>query len=409
MMITTTTQRRNDVFEQTIFVLVITLSELRRKFTATIFGCVLALASPLWACPFCTVLQPTLVQKRTAASVVLLAEVTKADAQQAEFRIHQALEGKSLAAGRETLSTKVDVALKTGSLVLLFGQSDKPAGEGAPDFAALTWSAVPVDETSLAYFAKAPAQRVPTAERLAYFAKYLEHANPLIAEDAYLEFGHAPYRDVAAVVDRLPMDGLRKWVASSQVPESRKGFYGLALGLATSAADRAANEKVLAAIIAEPADDFRAGFDGVLGGYLMLTGERGLRQIESRYLQNPQAAGGDVRHALTALRFYHEYGKQISEARLRQALVPLLDRPEFAERVIVDLARWNAWDAREKIVAFYEQPAYSEAATRRAIVGYLLACPDKQADADLDHLRKVDPTGVSAAVQVLSALGGAKQ
>ena len=79
----------------------------------------------------------------------------------------------------------------------------------------------------------------------------------------------------------------------------------------------------------------RAGFDGVLGGYLMLTGERGLRQIESRYLQTPQAAGGDVRHALTALRFYHEYGKQIPEARLRQALVPLVDRPEFAERVIV--------------------------------------------------------------------------
>jgi hypothetical protein len=214
---------------------------------------------------------------------------------------------------------------------------------------------------------------------------------------------------VARVADQLPMDRLRTWVASSQVPEARKGFYGLALGLATSPADRRANEAVLARLIEEPADDFRAGFDGVLGGYLILTGERGLENIETRYLRNPKAAGGDVRHALTAVRFYHEYGKDISQERLRAALVPVLSRPEFAERVIVDLARWKAWDARVQIAVLYEQPAYSEAATRRAIVGYLLVCPDKDAAVDLDHLRKLDPSGVAAAEQVLSALGGTAQ
>jgi len=369
-------------------------------------GVLLTLGSAAQACPFCTALQPSLAQRRSTAAVVLLAEVTEADPRKPTFRIHKALEGKPLAAGHESLSTRVDAAVKQGSLVLLFGQSDDTE---AANFNALTWTAVPVDETSYAYLAKAPAVRVPTVERLGYFAKYLEHPNPTIAEDAYLEFGHAPYSDVAHVANQLPMDRLRTWVASSQIPETRKGFYGLALGLAKRPAERTANEAVLAKLIAEPADDFRAGFDGVLGGYLVLTGERGLAQLETRYLNNPAAAGGDVRHALTALRFYHEYGKDIPHERLRAALVPVLSRPEFAERAIVDLARWQAWDARAKIVALYEQPAYSEAAIRRAIVGYLRACPDPTAASDLERLRKVDPTGVAAAEQVLSALGGSAQ
>ena len=48
-------------------------------------------------------------------------------------------------------------------------------------------------------------------------------------------------------------------------------------------------------------------------------------------------------------------------------------------------------------------------ATRRAIVGYLLACPAAAATTQLRRLREIDASGVAAAEQVLSSVGGLRQ
>ena len=103
-------------------------------------------------------------------------------------------------------------------------------------------------------------------------------------------------------------------------------------GCARRATKRGATADFLRGLVVAPEDDFRAGFDGILGGYLLLAGRPGLDLIESRYLANPQAADGDVRHAMTALRFYHEYGREIPAARLGQSLARLLARSEFRRR-----------------------------------------------------------------------------
>ncbi len=233
--------------------------------------------------------------------------------------------------------------------------------------------------------------------------------NPLVAEDAYLEFGHAPFDVVAQNVELLPMERVRRWLVDPNVPGRRKGFYGLALGLADRPRDRSANAALLRRQILAPENDFRAGFDGVLGGYLLLEGEPGLALIESRYLADPGAAVGDVRHAMTALRFYHEYGHAIPQERLCRAMRRLLDRQEFAEAAIVDLARWQDWDALDEITALYGRPEYAQAGIRRAIVGYLLACPEQEASAALATLRAMDPQGVADAERILRQVGSVPQ
>ncbi len=116
---------------------------------------------------------------------------------------------------------------------------------------------MPVSEIGYAYAARAPELRMPMNERLRYFARYLEHSDPLIANDAYLEFGHAAYDEVGKVADQLPMDRLRAWVADEQVPQQRKGFYGLALGLAREPAERQRNREVLERLIATEAVEAR--------------------------------------------------------------------------------------------------------------------------------------------------------
>jgi hypothetical protein len=279
---------------------------------------------------------------------------------------------------------------------LVFGSGTAPSAQG------LSWHAVVVDETSYGYFARGPLLDRPAAERLKYFAPFLQHANRLVAEDAYQEFGHAPFELVVEVAPAIAQDRVRRWLVDPAVPPERKGFYGLLLGLATGDSERRANAALLKPLILAPADDFRAGFDGILGGYLLLAGPAALELVEARYLGDPQAADGDVRHALAALRFYQEYGREIPSERLHAAVARLLARPEFAEAATIDLARWQAWEVLDRVVDCYGRAEYDTPGMRRAVVGYLLACPQPAAAKSLLRLRAADPRGVAEAEAVLS-------
>jgi hypothetical protein len=145
-----------------------------------------------------------------------------------------------------------------------------------------------------------------------------------------------------------------------------------------------------------------ASFDKVQPGCAGQQQVSAQHAVEARYLANPRAADGDVRHALTALRFYYEYGHEIPKDRLKVALRHLLDRPEFAASAITDLARWKDWDSLDRIVALYTREGFVQPTTGRAIVGYLLACPNRDAKLALERLRKSDPEGVQAAQRALT-------
>lgn len=365
--------------------------------------CVAAIAS---ACPFCNAVKLTLAQEREAAVVAFIGEAIDKPGRERpaaqSFKIHRALKGKSLL-GDGSVRLVPDVLIKQGGLVLMLGN-------GAVDASVkeLQWTAIPLDEAAFAYVVQSPDLRQPSAKRLAFFARYLEHANRLLAEDAYLEFGHATFDQTAEVADRFSMSDLRRWLADPQVPPERKGFYALALGFAKTDADREQNRTLLRKRIDAPANDFRAGFDGLLAGYLLLDGRGGLELIESRYLADPKAADGDVRSALKALRFYHDYGHELKSEKLGAAVARVLSRPEFAAEALADLARWKYWPIVEQVASLYDRKEYADPAAGRAIVGYLRACPNAKAAAALDRLRRADPEGVEEAEKYLAAVSGTK-
>jgi hypothetical protein len=349
------------------------------------------------ACPFCTALKPTLSQRREESSLVVIAECLEAAPKQATFRLHQVLKLAAPFEKTERLTVPVEVQLKPGSLAILFGA--RPAGE-------LTWTCQPTNELGLGYFAKAPSLRVASAERLRYFVRYLEHDDPLVAEDAFNEFGYAPYDAVREVAELLPAENLRRWLADPNVRDERKGFYGLALGLAGRLQDGASQAEFLRQQIVAPANDFRAGFDGILAGYLLLTGDEGLELIEKRFLNNSQAKVGDVRHAMAALRFYQEFVHEVPTPRLGRALRQLLTRPEFAAAAIVDLARWQDWESLPAVAALYKpQPETMDAGIRFAIVSYLMLCPNEQAERELKRIERLDPQTVARASKTFSGEG----
>ncbi|HEV3025237.1 MAG TPA: hypothetical protein VGX76_22355, partial [Pirellulales bacterium] len=248
----------------------------------------LALAA---ACPFCTAVRPSLAQRREEAAVAALGELTTVGKETLVFQLHHVQKGREQLGQREAV--EIDAAgedasakAKPGTLALLLAnRSEKTGGTEK-----LTWSWEPLNEVSYTYVARAPGLNVPAAKRLAYFIPFLEHPDKQLADDSYLEFGHATYDDVALVADRLSSASLREWLLAAHVPPERKGFYGLALGLADGQRERAVNADFLRSQILKPANDFRSGFDGLLGGYLMAAGETGLDLIDRAFLANREAA-----------------------------------------------------------------------------------------------------------------------
>jgi hypothetical protein len=349
------------------------------------------------ACPFCLAIEPTLAQRRESAAAVAVGEAAAAreGAKSQSFQLHTVLRGPA----DLNKSKPIDVAssrLKAGSFAILFAEGDEPQGRDRWE-----WTAAMANEALLGYFAAAPDLRAPPAKRLAYFVPYLEHAEADIARDAYLEFAHAPYEDVVQVADRFDFAKVRRWLESANVHGERKGFYGLVLGLAKSDKDRAANEKLLLERLTRDEAEFRSGFDGMIAGYLLLTGEKGLKFVEQRFFADGKARHGDVRHATSALRFYYEYGSKKLRDEVAGTMARLIDRPEFAAAAVTDLARWEYWQVLEQVAGLFERKQFSDGPTRRAVVGYLKACPKAEAAEALAQMRLRNPEEVAAAEQSL--------
>jgi hypothetical protein len=357
------------------------------------------------ACPFCVAVKPTLMQQRESAEAAFLAECQFAPADgrtgKHEFAVHRLLSGKLATAG-QNIAVELDASIKPGTLALLLAEpGDQPNAHA--------WRSKPLSELGFAYVARAPDLRTDAAKRLAYFAPFLEHADPLVAEDAYLEFGHAPFDVVEQAAGAFNVAKLRDWIVDPAVPSERKAFYGLALGLTAKSAERAANVALLEKLIAaetRPGDDFRTGFDGLLAGYLVAKERDAIDLIAKQFFTNPKSAVGDVKHAHKALRFFHEFGPPEQREAIAAAVEKLLDRPADAAAAITDLARWRDWSVLPRVASLFDQQDFTAPDIRRAIVGYLRACPLPTAEQSLSELRKRDPNAVAAAEASLDVLSG---
>lgn len=323
---------------------------------------------------------------------MLVAEAKEAK----QFAVVQILKGRDVLDDAKEVTVADDVGLRVGDAAILLGRKSDDGW---------SWEVVPVDETSLAYFVRLPDARKPWSERLRYCAKFLEHDDAAVADDAYREFGRAPFDEVAAAADAYDFAKVRAWLVEADVPEERKGLYGLMLGLAKTADDAKENVALLRRLATAEASEFRAGFDGVLGGLLWAEGVTALDLIDERFLRNPQAHEGDVRHAQTALRFYQQYGRDIPAERLERSTALLLDRPGTATGALQDLTRRQDWAFVDRCEKLFLASSSDDPTFDRAAIGYLLVCPKPEAAAALRRLRQQAPRRVEEAQRYLALLG----
>jgi hypothetical protein len=302
--------------------------------------------------------------------------------------VQQAIRGRAAA---NAAPVTARVAAPVAGTALLFGET---AG----------WEAVAADESLLAHVAAAPATTVPAAERLAWYAARLEHPDPAIAADAFTEFGLAPFAAVRDAARSFDAEKLTRWIEEPGIDQRRRGFYGLALGIVAAAEpDPIVRKRSIATLrrAAEaPGSDLRSGFDGLLAGIMVAEAAAGLDFLAARGLLDGSTRAGDARHALAVLRFtWENLAATVPRDRVAAATARLLANPAVAADAAVDLARYQDWSAIAAVAALWEPLGRDDPLVRRAVAGYLAACPLPAARGQLDRLRAADPAGVRAALE----------
>ena len=359
-------------------------------------------------CPFCSAPSLTLCEQLNMSDAAVLvqwesgkpADKEKGFLGSTEYAVLKVVHdsGGELKPGGKVMIDRYR-ASKAGDMFLLLGTKVETLEWGSP---------LEVTETSFNYITQAPSKEAPATKRLEYFVKFLEFSDHIVADDAYGEFANAQYKDIVAVKNKFPKEKLREWLSNPQTVPSRLGLYGLMLGLSGAEADA----EYLKGRLIEPVEGFRLGIDGMMGGYLLLAGDKGLTVLEDAKLRDKKVPFSETYATMQALRFMWTYGdNRISKDRLRQSMRIILDRPELADLVIVDLGRWQDWSVSDRLMELYGTAGYDIPSTKRAIVRfYLTAEATKPKDAKgplpahvitaqkhLKTLRETDPETVKSA------------
>ena len=351
------------------------------------------------ACPFCDVVGRSLSERRDRSAVVAIGETNGTAVLRNDSVLYQPWQIMKVIRGTfqqtsEIISARVEKTEEGTGIV--FGDSVGIEG--------LQWSAFVADELVMSYLVEAPPLNMPDAERLQWFVSRLEHPSTIIAEDAFTEFGLASFEAVESVAGSFNAGKLKLWVTELGIDERRRGFYGLALGLVAAQTpdqiERASAIEILHEAIEKPSNDFRAGFDGIMGGVLVAEGKSGLDYLIALGFSKPSARPVDQRHFLTVLRFaWESLFDAIPREKIIDTTATMIHSPVVSKAAIIDLARWQAWSYARDVASLWDSLGDEDPLIRRAVAGYLIACPKSISQSFLEDIRSRDPERLELAIE----------
>lgn len=338
------------------------------------------------ACPFCSAVSQTLRQEMSAMDTVAIAKILEDGKTESEarFEVSTVLRGDKLLRPAQVLNVNYFGSPQPGQSFLIMGVDP-------PD---LLWSSpLPVSEIVIDYIQAINELPDESLKRLEFYMKYLEHPEALLARDAYDEFASAPYSEIKLLRPKMDRDQLLEWIRDTSLPPDRKRLYLVMLGVCGDKADADLLEEMLRS------DDpnRRAGLDSMIACYITLKRAEGLPLIDELFLANKDSQYADTYAAIMALRFHGTDGGVIEKDRVLESMRIILDRPELADLVIPDLARWEDWTQVDKLVELFKTADEKSSWVRVPVINYLRACPLPEAEEQLEHLKDLDPAAFKRA------------
>ncbi|HEV3299727.1 MAG TPA: hypothetical protein VG055_08800 [Planctomycetaceae bacterium] len=224
------------------------------------------------------------------------------------------------------------------------------------------------------YLAHAPAFGGPVRKRLPYLLGFVDSADAFIMDDVESECRQATLEDLIAVAPQMPRQKLRDRVRDPKTERIFRAMCGFLLGLCGNEDDA----RLLAAIIRERDHSPAIPCDvaEIIVGYLMLTGEAGLKCVDEWKLKDQSASGFETSAVRMALCFFWDNKKGFKKQRLVQSMLLLAENhPDSIWTTIAQLELWQNWESLDQIVAFYGQGAPDDVeATKISVYEFLRAC-----------------------------------
>lgn len=360
---------------------------------------------PAAACPFCAAVALTISEEMNNSDGMVIAKLTELPKKKkvgpAESGdVAGGISGTDFSDSKATFtvidSLKGDV--KPGDQLEVFYFGQQPVGSMflvmGNDPPKWNWAApIPLTDKAVAYVRKLPSLPASGPERLAFFQNYLEDSDDLLARDSYDEFAKAPYSDVQGLSKQMNHDELLKWIQNPDVSTSHRRLYLTMLSTCGTPEDSV----LLESMLKDESDEPKPGLDAMIACYLTLRGPEGMPLVEDLYLKNKDAEYTDTYACIMALRFHGQEETKIEKDRILQALRHMLNRPELADLVIPDLARWEDWTVMDKLVELFKKADEKSSWVRVPVVQYLNACPLPEAQDKIAELNEIDPQSVKRA------------
>ncbi len=353
------------------------------------------------ACPFCSAQSMTFAEEMANSDAAIIARLVAKPAPPATdatapgtlpaapakstFEIVKVLKGDKLLGEKKKIEVLFFGQQDAGTDFLLFGVDPKELAWGTP---------TPLSERGVEYLSALPKLPEAAVDRLAFFQKYFEDPDPLLSSDAYNEFSKVPYADVAALKDKMNREHLLTWIKDPNVPTSRRRLYLTMLGMCGKPED----VPLLEQMIKNEDRQTRTALDAMIGCYVNLKGAEGLPLVEDLFLKNSKADYVDTWSTIQALRIMGQETTVVPKDKLVAALRHMLDRPQLADLVIPDLARWQDWSAMDRLVQLFKEADEETSFVRVPVVQYLRQCPDPKAQQYLKELAQIDPDAVKRAM-----------
>jgi hypothetical protein len=345
------------------------------------------------ACPFCTTVSQTFTEEITSMDVVVIAKLIEAppppksaaeEVAKSKFEILETIKGRPHLSDAKVIETIYFGEAKIGSKFMIT----------AIDPPKLMWSTpLLVSDRARDYLVALMDLPPEGPERLKFFQGFLEDKDEMLARDAYDEFARAPYDTVKALRADMQHDRLVEWIRSTDIPASRRRLYLVMLGVCGTPQDL----PVLEAMMRSDDRKLKGGLDAMIACYLTLKGSEGMTLIEDLFLKNKQAEYADTYAAIMALRFHGDQDTIIPRPRLLTGLRYMLERPQLADLVIPDFARWEDWTVIEKLVQLFKEADEKSSWVRVPVINYLRACPLPESKKYISELEKIDPESVKRA------------
>jgi len=232
--------------------------------------------------------------------------------------------------------------------------------------------------------------------RLEYFLPFLGSTDSLIADDAYNEFAKRPMNEIGQIRTQLDREVL---IAILRDPATKPRLRSLAwmlLSLCGLPSDTRLFEEVICRRDLST-ESIEIDLAASMACFIVLGGETSLRRIERDFLHDRSVSISNAHAAISAIRVVGQEFDCQTKYRLSRVLQIALARPEVADFVIPDLARWEDWTAFDILEQLFFDADEDTSFVRIPIINYMRLCPHPNASAVFTQMEKVDPNSARRA------------